>query len=126
MDALDGNRPKLFRHNSSRLLEEIGIWLPPQLLSSRAYTVALIVNIGSILYDGLMKRKMFAAYDNELRKSEWFLVQDDIGALLVEQNAVYRDGTIASRLVPINEFMGESSPPSRALQTLIDRLFDDR
>jgi hypothetical protein len=73
----------------------------------------------------LMKRKMFAAHDNDVRKSEWFLVQDDLGALLVEQNAVYPDGTIASRLVPINEFMGESAPPSQVLQILIDRLFDD-
>ena len=58
-------------------------------------------------HDRQMKRTMFKAHDNDLRKSEWFLVQDDAGALLVEQNAVYRDGTMASRLVPISEFMGE-------------------
>jgi hypothetical protein len=72
-----------------------------------------------------MKRTMFKAHNNDLRKSEWFLVQDDAGALLVEQNAVYRDGTMASRLVPISEFMGEGGPPPKALQALIDRMFDD-
>ena len=66
---------------------------------------------------------MFAFHENDVRKSVWFLVQDDTRALLVEQNAEYADGTAATRSVPINEFMAESGPPPRALQAIIDRMF---
>jgi hypothetical protein len=71
-----------------------------------------------------MKRTMFAAHENDVRKSVWFLVQDDAGALSVEQNAEYPDGTAATRTISINEFMTESGPPPRALQAIIDRMFD--
>ena len=71
-----------------------------------------------------MKRTMFASHENDVRKSVWFFVQDDAGALLVEQNAEYADGTATTRTVPINEFMAEGGPPTRALQAIIDRMFD--
>lgn len=71
-----------------------------------------------------MKRMMFATHENAVRKSAWFLVQDDAGALLVEQNAEYPDGTVATRTVAINEFMTEGGPPPQALQAIINTMFD--
>lgn len=62
---------------------------------------------------------------NEVRDSLWKLIQDDDGALFVEQKADYPDGTHRERVVPINEFMKESGPPPRWLQQFIDRMFDE-
>jgi hypothetical protein len=62
---------------------------------------------------------------NEVRDSLWTLIQDDDGALHVEQKADYPDGTHRERVVPINEFMMETGPPPRWLQKFIDRMFDE-
>lgn len=60
-----------------------------------------------------MKRRTIANVTNETRKSCWTLVQDDDGALYVEQEAEYPDGDQQKRLVPLNEFMLESGPAVR-------------
>ena len=72
-----------------------------------------------------MKTVLFKSHTGEVRTSRWHLVQNDDGTLHVEQEAEYRDGDRKRRVVPINEFMQEGGPPPRALQKLIDRMFDD-
>jgi hypothetical protein len=72
-----------------------------------------------------MKTVLFASHTGEVRTSRWRLIQNDDGTLHIEQEAEYRDGDRKRRVVPINQFMQEGGPPPRALQKLIDRMFDD-
>jgi hypothetical protein len=73
----------------------------------------------------LMKRKIITNHTNDVRDSCWTLIQNDDGALHVEQEVEYRDGQRRKRVVPINDFMRENGPPPRALQSLVDRMFND-
>ena len=74
---------------------------------------------------GKMKSKVVSHHVNAVRDSRWTLIQEDDGTLHVEQQASYSDGAQHRRVAPINDFMREVGPPPRALQTLIDRMFDD-
>ena len=49
----------------------------------------------------------------------------DDGTLHVEQRVQYANGDKDQRIVPINDFMRESGPPPRALQTIINGMFVD-
>jgi hypothetical protein len=72
-----------------------------------------------------LKTKIFADHSDSVRFSRWSLIQQDDGTLHVEQEAKYADGNTKRRLLPMNQFMLENGPPPRALQKLIDRMFDD-
>jgi len=73
----------------------------------------------------IMKTKLVAHVANETRASCWTLIQHDDGTLHVEQKAEYAEGEKRQRSVSINDFLKESGPPVRCLQTLIDRMFSD-
>jgi hypothetical protein len=94
-------------------------------LSSRVTFVAERIQISRLRAACEMKIVLFASHSGEVRTSWWHLVQKDDGTLHVEQVAEYRDGDHKRRVVPINEFMQEGGPPPRALQKLIDRMFED-
>ncbi|MGC1305221.1 MAG: hypothetical protein WA840_22865 [Caulobacteraceae bacterium] len=72
-----------------------------------------------------MRQKIIADITNNTRQSRWTLIQEDDGSLHIEQEAEYPTGDHKKRIVPINDFMRETGPPSRQLQKLIDRMFDE-
>ncbi len=72
-----------------------------------------------------MRTKVIVNHANEARESCWTLIQEDDRSLHVQQRAIYPDGVRHERTVPINDFMRENGPPPRALQILIERMFDD-
>lgn len=71
--------------------------------------------------------RVLHSHMSSLRDSWWYLVQDDNGALFIdyENDVSPEDGRTRT---PINEFIAKdrNGAVGKAIQLLIDRMFEDR